>query len=424
MGTKRRVRVEQLQPGVFIQLEDAWLNHPFFFSKFKLKNWNQVEILSKIGVKEVSWIPEKSDCWPMEAEKPETVEHQPVENKDEDPYVELMWRIKKERVERLKEKHENLRQCTQSYERIMSSVPHLMDQMLTGSKEALLNFNVAVEGMVDTFLGDADAIVHLINITGKDESIYHHSLNVSVLALMLGRKVKLSTNEMRDLGMGALFHDIGKSRIDKKILKKKGALTKAELVIMHLHPRYGVDILTKSGVREGVLRIVMEHHEHYNGQGYPSGIEGENISKMARIVSIVDCYDNLCNNLNQEMSMTPYEALSHIYTRLQSQIDIDIFSIFIRSMGIYPPGTVVKLSNGEMGIVVSINPANPLRPSLLLYDPNIPKDEALIYDMEDDADITIEKSIRADTLSDELRLYLSPAKRVTYFMEKGTSKSK
>jgi putative nucleotidyltransferase with HDIG domain len=422
MDTKRRIRIEQLQPGVFIQLEDGWLDHPFFFSKFKLKNWNQVEILSKIGVKEVSWVPEKSDCWPIEMEAPGTTEPQPAAKVNDDPYVELLWRIKKERVERLKQKHESLRQCTQRYDVIMKSVPNLMDQMLKGSKEALSSFKIAVEGMVDTLLGDTDAIVHLINIKGKEENIYHHSMNVSVLALMLGKKAKLSPPEMNDLGLGALFHDLGKSRIDKKVLKKKGALTKAESAIMQLHPRYGADILSKSGIREGVLRIVLEHHEQCNAQGYPAGLDKEKISKLARIVNIVNCYDNLCNNPDQELYMTPYEALSHMYTRWQHQIDIDLFSIFIRSMGIYPPGTVVRLSNGEMGIVISINPENPLRPSLLLYDTNIPKDEALIYDMEDDVDITIEKSIRADALAEEVRLYLSPARRVTYFMEKGISK--
>ena len=102
---------------------------------------------------------------------------------------------------------------------------------------------------------------------------------------------------------------------------------------------------------------------------------------MARIVAIVDSYDNLCDNQGTQKRMTPYEVLSHMYTKQQSQIDVELFLVFIRSMGIYPPGTVVQLSNGEIGIVISINPSNPLKPSLLLYDPSIAREEALICEM-------------------------------------------
>jgi hypothetical protein len=178
--------------------------------------------------------------------------------------------------------------------------------------------------------------------------------------------------------------------------------------------------MAKGGVRDvDVLRAVKEHHEHCNGTGYPVGLKGENISKMARIIAIVDSYDNLCNNQNLEKRMTPYEVLSHMYTKQQNQIDIDLFSAFIRSMGIYPPGTVVQLSNGEIGIVITINPNNPLKPSLLLYDPSIPREQALICEMEENEDIAIEKSIRVDELPDEVRFYLSATSNVTYFMGKG-----
>jgi HD-GYP domain-containing protein (c-di-GMP phosphodiesterase class II) len=280
-------------------------------------------------------------------------------------------------------------------------------------------------GIVDNLLGDESAIIHLINVKEKVEALYHHALNVSVLAVMIGKKAKLSSDEMHELGIGALFHDVGKSRIEKKVLKKKGPLTRAELAVMQLHPRYGTEILTKCGIQEaGVLRTLMEHHEQMSGQGYPAGLKGEKISKLARIVRIADAYDNLCNNPDPENRMTPYEALSHMYTKQPGQMDLDLFSLFVSILGIYPPGTVVRLSNGEVGIVISINPRNPLKPSLLLYDANIPKEEALICEMEDNEDIAIEKSIHIDELPDQVRLYLSATSQVTYFVGKGVEKRK
>jgi putative nucleotidyltransferase with HDIG domain len=422
---KQRIRVDQLQPGVFIHLDEKWFNHPFLFNKLKIENWNQIEILEKSGIREVSWVPEKSDCWPMEEESAVPEAPPPAAGEEVDPYVALMWRIKKEKIEHLRQLRENLNQCTRNYDRTIRNVPQLMQQMMTGSKEAVAEAEKAVATMVDTFLGDTDAIVHLINIREQEEGIYHHSLNVSVLAIMLGKKAKLTPAELRELGMGALFHDVGKNRIEKKILKKKGPLTRAETAVVQLHPQYGFEIMTKSGVRdEGVLRTVMEHHEQFNGLGYPVGLKGEKISILARILRIVDFYDNLCNNGDDDKRMTPYEALSHMYARLQKQIDVELFSLFVRSMGIYPPGTVVQLSNGEIGIIISINPDNPLKPSLLLYDPNIPKDEALICEMADHDEVAIEKSLRIEEVPEQVRRYLSATTHVTYFMEQGAGEGK
>jgi putative nucleotidyltransferase with HDIG domain len=422
MKTEQRVRVELLLPGVFVRLGQVWFKHPFVFNQFKLKSWDQIDTLKQIGIKEVFWVPEKSDCFPREGE-PGMADLQPTSGKKGDPYVELLWRIKKERQARLKEKHKKLNQCAREYERTMKSFPALMAKMLAGSDEAFASAEEVVEGMTTFFLGDTDALVHMINIKENEESIYYHSINVSVLALMLGRKVRLAPSEMHVLGMGALFHDIGKNRIDKKVLRKAGPLTKAEMDLIQLHPQYGVDILTQVGVPDGVLRVVLEHHEQYDGQGYPSGLEGEKISKLARIVRIVDYYDNLCNNPDPEKRMTPYEALSYMYSKRHRHLDLDIFTEFIRSMGIYPPGTVVQLSNGDIGIVVSINHENPMKPALVIYDPDVPRAEALIFDMDDDLDITIEKSIRAENLTDEIQLYLAPTRRVNYFMEKGKEKN-
>jgi hypothetical protein len=108
-----------------------------------------------------------------------------------------------------------------------------------------------------------------------------------------------------------------------------------------------------------------------------------------------------------------------MYAKRHHHLDLNIFTNFIRSIGIYPPGTVVQLSNGDIGIIISINPENPLKPSLLIYDPDVPKAEALIFDMDDDLDVTIEKTMRAENLTHEMQLYLAPTRRVNYFMEQG-----
>jgi putative nucleotidyltransferase with HDIG domain len=428
--TEMRIKVEQLQPGVFISLKASWFEHPFLFSSFKLKDLSQIETLKKSGITEVLYIPEKSDCLPLPLEdrqvKPKSPQVQGPPPK-EDPIVHLLWQIKKDRIEKLKEKRENLRQCTENYNTTVKDIPNIMGEMITGSKEAVKHAKTIVSSITEKFLGDTDAIMHLMATKETEESIYYHSLNVSVLALMLGAKAKLSPDEMRDLGMGALFHDIGKTRIDNKVLKKPPPLTRAEQRLIQLHPQYGVEIVSKTSTfTNGAARVILEHHEQYDGNGYPQHLKGEKISKLARIISIVNMYDNLCNNVDPLKAMNPYQALSHMYTKCKGALDMEFLSLFIRNLGIYPPGTAVLLSNGVLALVMSVNPQNPLKPSLMLYAPEIPKSEAFIFDMEDEPEVTIERSLRPEKLPPEVVKYFNYTGRANYFVEniKGVSKSR
>lgn len=416
------IKIEQLQPGVFIRLETSWFNHPFLFSKFKIRNDVQIQTLKKLGIKEVICIPEKSDFLPVPPEdlhtEPEPEKPQEI-GQQEDPYIQLLWEVKKERLEKLNKKREDLRRCTKDYQDTMKKVSAVMINLVTGSPEAVSNASVMMTQMVETFLKDADVIVHLINAKEKEEGVYYHSLNVCILSLMLGKKLNLTANEMHNIGMGGLFHDIGKNRIDRKVLRKQTSLTNAEKDILHLHPRYGVEILSRSNVfPKTATQVVYEHHEQIDGHGYPRGIKDKEISKLTRIVSIANVYDNLCNNPDPEKSLTPYQALSYMYTKYQTKLDMDLFPIFIRCLGIYPPGTIVKLNNDVIGIILSINPQNPLKPSLMLYDENIPLNEAVIFDMEDDPDVAIAQSLRPESLPAEIYNYLKPSLRINYYMSK------
>jgi len=424
------IKIEQLQPGVFIWLKESWFDHPFLFNRFKIKDLAQIDSLKKSGITEVLYIPEKSDCLPLPLEDrkvkppPPRVQAKPPQ---EDPVIQLFWQIKKDRIEKLKEKRENLRQCTENYNTTVKDIPSIIDKMITGSKEAVTHAKTIVTGIAEKFLSDTDAIMHLMAIKETEESIYYHSLNVSVLALMLGAKAKLTPTEMRDLGMGALFHDIGKTRIDNKVLKKTPPLTRAEQNLIQLHPQYGVEIVSKSNAfTSGAAMVILQHHEQYDGNGYPQLLKGEKISKLARITSIVNTYDNLCNNVDSTKAMNPYQALSHMYTKCKAALDMELLSLFIRSLGIYPPGTAVLLSNGVLALVMSVNPQNPLKPSLMLYDPDIPKSEAFIFDMEDEPEVTIERSLRPEKLPPEVCNYFNYTGRANYFVEdlKGTSKSR
>jgi putative nucleotidyltransferase with HDIG domain len=418
-----RIPIDQLRVGFFIRLELKWFAHPFLFSSFKIKNLTQIQILKDLGLTEVIWIPEKSDkpqttTKPASTQRASTAISPPQPESPSLPSANNLWDIKKTRIERLQERNRRIQQCEKQYHRTYGQIKSVMQNLVTGSEEAVEQANSVIHDMVDSLLSEREVVVHLMNVKGKDEGVFFHSLNVAILALLLGKEYGMDADSLQDLGLGALFHDIGKHRIPKRILYKQGPLTPAERQILKLHPKYGAEIASKiKSIPDEAIRVILQHHETENGEGYPEGLKGDEISTLAKIMSIANVYDNYCNRPNPEDSMTPHETLSYMFGRLQPHFDKSLLSLFIRCMGVYPPGTILQLSNDLIGIVVSMNPENQLRPSMLIYDPEIPQKEALIFDLDEEPDLTIARSLRPAQLEPEVYAYLNPRARLTYYVE-------
>ena len=182
---------------------------------------------------------------------------------------------------------------------------------------------------------------------------------------------------------------------------------------MHCH--YGVEIGKKLLLAAPVLAVIREHHELFDGTGYPAKLKGEAIGLLSRIVVIANYYDELCNPPLIADALTPHEALSLMFAKL--------LQIFIRCLGVYPPGTIVQLSNGVLGMVATVNTARPMKPTLVVYDADVPKDEAIMLDMEQEAEINISKAIRPAQVPREVYSYLSPRKRVSYSFDAAPARS-
>ena len=166
-----------------------------------------------------------------------------------------------------------------------------------------------------------------------------------------------------------------------------------------------------------MLRIVAQHHELADGSGYPKRLKGDQIDPLARIVALVNYYDNLCNPIDLAKAMTPHEALSLMFAQRRTKFDARALQVMIRSLGVYPPGSVVRLSNDALALVSSVNPVRPLRPWVTVFDPTVPRDEAIMLDLEQEPDINIAKALRPIHLPPEVYEYLSPRKRVTYYFD-------
>ncbi len=411
-----RVPTDRLRIGVFIRLDGLkWYDHPFLFKSFKITSTSQLRTLQAIGVKEVVCIPSKSDVLPL-AEAPQAPSDQ--EKADCKSAVDELWRVKQERTIRLKERKERIAQCEKRHTTAQEWVNKILHGITGGNLRSVKDTADFAEHFAAYFLKSSETALQLMRLASTDEGIYYHSMNVTVLAMMLGREVGITAEEMKILCQGALMHDIGKSRIDRKVLVKEKGLTKPELDFLRLHPKYGVEILAPADTFPRVgLMIVYQHHEASDGSGYPKGITGEQIHLLSKLVTIANVYDNHCNKRAAADCLTPYEALSSMFTRQKAALDEKLLTTFIRCLGIYPPGTIVQLNNGSVGMVISVNPTDQLRPSLVLYDSEIPKKDALIIDMEDEPDLKISKSLRPADLPQEIFDYLSPRSRVTYFVD-------
>ncbi|OIO04816.1 MAG: hypothetical protein AUJ49_02200 [Desulfovibrionaceae bacterium CG1_02_65_16] len=219
-----------------------------------------------------------------------------------------------------------------------------------------------VENFIESVLRNETAAVTLFKLRGFDEYTYTHSINVSLLAVLLGKHLGLDKATLLELGLAGMYHDVGKARIPEAILNKPGKLSRSEFQTMKAHPLEGYKIMVgQRDLNPEILRAVVEHHERHDGSGYPRGLTGEQVGQFSRIVSVVDVYDALTSRRVYKDAMAPAKALGMMYMWREKDFPHQAIESFIRCIGVYPVGSFVKLTGGEYGIVAG---ANPLRPTL------------------------------------------------------------
>lgn len=167
--------------------------------------------------------------------------------------------------------------------------------------------------MADSMLTDSDVTINLMKEQIGGEDVYFHSLNVTLLAMMVAKEMNAPKEVNFQMGMASMFHDIGKVSIPDRILRKTDPLSSPELSVLTMHCNYGVEIGQKMGLSSAALKVIMQHHEHVDGSGYPKGIKGNSINLLARIVAIINTFDNLCNPAKQSLAVTPHQVLSLMY---------------------------------------------------------------------------------------------------------------
>ena len=223
------------------------------------------------------------------------------------------------------------------------------------------------ESMVESILRNPDALVSLTQIKGYDEYTYTHSVNVGILVTSLAHEMGYNPEQLIQIGMGGILHDIGKMRVPENILNKPGKLTAAEFAIVKRHPEHGQALVAdKKGISDLSRAVIIQHHERFNGKGYPAGLAREEIHEVGLISAVADVYDALTSDRVYKEAWTPQRALALIFQGCDEDYSRTIVERFTRHLGIYPVGSFVRLASGEKGVVVRVDKGKLLYPVVLV----------------------------------------------------------
>lgn len=425
--TPTLIDVAQLRIGMFVHLDGGWMSHPFPLSSFKIGSAAQIATIRSLGKQRVRWSPEKSDpaaveslTHPDAADDPTLPDTVPAETLMP-PAVENAEAVQRRRHrEALQAQREALQLCEAQFAEATSACKRASEIVLTQPQVAREQTEALAQAFVDKMIGQQDMCIRLLTEAAGDKASLH-AVNVAVISLLMGKTFGLSAAEMLDLGVGAMLHDIGKIELPERVRHREEHFTPAENQFYQEHVAHGVTIAKKMGLATGATLVVVQHHEHADGSGFPLKLNSDRMTIPARIVSLINRYDNMCNPHVPSRALTPHEALSLLFAQGKNRYDTAILGSFIKMMGVYPPGSVVQLTDDRYAMVVSVNSSRPLKPRVMVHEAKVPRDEALLLNLECEPRLGIRRSLKPQQLPTESLDYLSPRTRVAYFFEPYTA---
>jgi len=356
----KKIHINDLQIGMYVEKVDrSWIEIPFF--KKHIRSLQQVEKLREYHVEVLyvdtekgDWVesaPSSGQCPVREAK----TEPGPVEG-TKTGEIPSIFDAEEIRVARALQQ-----QAVECVKGVYRNIAEEESPDLEAAEEV-------VGRMIHHITHHPNVLFTLSKLQDFDEYTFMHCVNVSTFSLIIGKALHYTQNELKKLGVGALFHDVGKTRVDKKILNKPGKLDAGELMVIRKHPIFSVELLREvPGMRMESMRVALEHHERISGGGYPRGLKGKEISPFGQIAAIADVYDAMTTDRVYQKKLLPYAAVSRIYRMTKENFDPGLVERFIARIGVYPVGTVVVLSSGEVGVVTEIHRDHLLSPIVLIF---------------------------------------------------------
>ncbi len=344
----KRIRVEQLQLGMHIkEFCGSWMEHPFWRSRFVLKDPKDLERILASSIQEV-WIDSSKGL-----DVPAGVSAVSEAQSEVQVEQELQGAAQAQRQTGSVSVAAELERAVQICRRSRQAVMSMFQEARMGKAVDTASAQRLVDEISDSVARNASALISLARLKTADDYTYMHSVAVCAMMIALARQLGLDEAQTRSAGLAGLLHDLGKACMPMEVLNKPGKLTEAEFGIMKSHPLEGHQMLQAMGNVDPIaLDVCLHHHEKTDGSGYPKGLKDTEISLFAKMGAVCDVYDAITSNRPYKAGWDPAESLRKMAEWANGHFDHQVFQAFVKSLGIYPIGSLVRLASGRLGVVV------------------------------------------------------------------------